>query len=420
MTSEQIAITCLAGPVNAIVYPPGSKSFTNRALVTAALANGVSRLHDPLDADDTLAMREGLMAFGVSIDDNDDPWLILGSGGELVVPDGPINARLSGTTARFLGAVAALVDGPVTIVAEGRMRTRPIEELVTALASAGVKASSGPEGLPLEVRGTGKLRGGKILVDPARSSQFVTALLLIAPMASEPVELVMTSEPVSASYLTSTLEVMKAFGATVGTDAMRFMVEPTGYRAAHYEIEADASAAVYPLVAAAITAGTVGVKGIPEHSTQPDLALVDVLKAMGCQVERSFHRLDLAGPEQLMAVDVDMNHAPDASLALAVACLFADGECRIRNIGNLRLKESNRLAALETELRRVGGSAKVIGDDLLVGPGRLRPAIVETYGDHRMAMAFALVGLRQPGIIIDNPQVVEKTWPRYFEMLPRL
>lgn len=417
----QIAIRPLARPVSTVVRPPGSKSFTNRALVTAALAGGVSRLHDPLVADDTDAMLSGLRSFGVSIDDNDDPWLVLGSGGDLIAPSVPVDAGMSGTTARFLTAVAALArGGPVTVTGRGRMLIRPQGELIAALAVAGIEVESDDGHLPITIVGPGRVLGGSIPVDPSRSSQFVTALLLVAPLAERAVEVVLTRPAVSRPYLTSTLEVMRAFGADVDDLGDRFAINPTGYRAADYSIEADASAAAYPLVAAAITGGSIGVEGIPALSTQPDLALVKVLESMGCTVRRTSHRLDLAGPPILRPVDVDMNEAPDAVLALAVACLFAEGKSRIRNVANLRLKESDRLLGLETEIRRLGGYAQIEGDDLLVGPGELRGAIVQTYDDHRMAMSMALVGLRLSGVVIDQPEVVTKTWPGYFNMLSRL
>jgi 3-phosphoshikimate 1-carboxyvinyltransferase len=417
----QISIRPLQRPVSTVVRPPGSKSFTNRALVTAALARGVTRLHDPLVADDTTAMLAGLRGFGISVDDNDDPWLVLGSGGNLIAPSEPVDAGMSGTTARFLIAVATLVrQGSVTITGRGRMLTRPQEELIAALSAAGVEIAAEHGHLPITISGGGTLRGGTIPVDPSRSSQFVTALLLVAPLAERTVELVLSGPAVSRPYLTSTMEVMGAFGAEVEDLGERFIVKPTGYRAAHYFIEADASAAAYPLVAAAITGGSVGVEGIPSSSTQPDLALVGVLESMGCTARRMTHRLDLVGPPRLRPVDVDMNDAPDAVLALAVACLFAEGRSRIRNVGNLRLKESDRLAGLKTEIRRLGGFAEVESDDLVVGPGDLRGAVVQTYDDHRMAMSFALVGLRVPGIVIDQPEVVTKTWPGYFKMLARL
>jgi len=417
----QIPIRPLVRPVSTVVRPPGSKSFTNRALVTAALAAGVTRLHDPLVADDTAAMLTGLRGFGISIDDNDDPWLVLGSGGDLIAPSEPVDAGMSGTTARFLIAVGALArGGSVTITGRGRMLIRPQEELIAALTAAGVEVKADHGHLPITISGGGGLLGGTIPIDPSRSSQFVTALLLVAPLAERTVELVLSGPAVSRPYLISTMEVMAAFGAEVEDCGERFVVKPTGYRATHYFIEADASAAAYPLVAAAITGGSVGVEGIPASSTQPDLALVKVLESMGCTVRRMTHRLDLVGPPTLRPVDVDMNDAPDAVLALAVACVFADGKSRIRNVGNLRLKESDRLSGLKTEIRRLGGFAEVEGDDLFVGPGDLRGAVVRTYDDHRMAMSMALIGLRVPGVFIEQPEVVTKTWPGYFKMLARL
>ena len=419
--SSPALIIPLRRPVEAVVRPPGSKSFTNRALVTAALARGgVSRLIGPLEARDTQAMREGLRSFGVSIDDADDPWLVLGSSGRLDGPRQPIDAAESGTTARFLAALAPLAIGTTEIIGKGRLPRRPFRELTHALSSLGVEVQARDGGLPLSITGTGQLPGGRVEVDPSRSSQFVTALLLVAPMASEPLQIEMTRPPVSAPYLDSTVEVMLSFGAVVDRDGLCFRVANTGYRPTHYEVEADASAAAYPLVAAAITGGRVGIEGIPAGSTQPDLALVDVLARMGCEVRRGEHRLELGGPKQLEPIDVEMENAPDAVLALAVACLFAEGPSRIRNVGNLRLKESDRLAALQEELTRVGGMARVEGDDLLVIPGELGPATVNPHGDHRIAMAMALVGLRQPGIEIADPVVVQKTWPRYFELLSSL
>jgi len=416
----QLEVAVRAAPVSAVVRPPGSKSLTNRALIVAALARGVSRIHDPLEADDTEAMRRGLRSLGVGIEDNDDPWLVLGTGGQLTVPALGIDAGEAGTVARFLTAVAALAPGPVTIDGRGRLRQRPMEELVVALERMGVKVMHRSSLLPITVEGHG-LMGGRVEVDPSRSSQFVSALLLVAPMASRDVEVVMTSPPVSRPYLTSTVEVMTAFGARVEYGGDRFHVAATGYGSTQFEVEADASAAAYPLVAGAITGGIVSIDGIPAGSTQPDLALLPVLEAQGCIVRREPHRIVLKGPgEVLKAIDIDMNDAPDAAVAAAVACLFADGESRVRNIGNLRLKESDRLAALETELTRVGGKARIVGNDLVIKPGPLVPTVVNTYNDHRIAMAFALVGLRQPGIVIDGPSCVTKTWPGYFDMLAHL
>jgi 3-phosphoshikimate 1-carboxyvinyltransferase len=387
--------------------------------VVAALARGVSKIERPLEADDTEAMRDGLRALGVSIEDNDDPWLVVGNSGHLRAAD--IDARQSGTTARFLGAVAALVSGRVEINGQGRLPARPFSELADALNTVGAPASLHGGGLPLVIDGRGEIPGGLIPVDPSRSSQFVTALLLVAPLARSRVEIAMTAPPVSRSYLDSTLEVMRAFGAEVDALDQGYVVEPTGYVATSYEIEADASAAAYLLVAAAITGGTVAVDGIPERSTQPDLGLVPVLEAMGCRVKRFSNRLELTGTKDLRSVDVEMDRSPDAVLALAVACLFAQGTSRLRCVANLRLKESDRLGALVSEIERVGGDATVSDDTLTIEGGKpLRPALIDSHGDHRMAMAMALVGLRQPGIDIGDPEVVAKTWPNYFSVLDRL
>lgn len=411
-----------AGPVEAVVRPPGSKSLTNRALVVAALAGGgVSRLSGPLEADDTIVMRRCLRDLGVLIDDNDDPWLVLGTGGVLEAPPGPLDVGASGTSARFVTAVAALADGPVVIDGSPRMRRRPIGPLVQALRRLGADITDHDGFPPVSIRPT-TLHGGTVEVDASESSQFVSGILMLAPMMGEAVTVALASpRVVSRPYLTSTVEVMGAFGAEVDDRGDRFVVSPGGYHKTDYAIEADASAAAYPLVAAAITGGVVVVEGIPEGSTQADLAILEVLETMGCVVRHRGHTVTVAGRAGgLNPIDVDMNHAPDAVVALAVACLFAVGPSRIRNVGNLRLKETDRLAALETELRRVGARAEIAGDDLMITPGELRPAVVETYDDHRMAMSFALAGLRTPGIEIADPSCVAKTWPGYFDMLEAL
>lgn len=405
-------------PVEAVVRPPGSKSGTNRALILGSLASGgVSRLWGALEADDTVVMRSCLRELGVMIDDVEDPWLVLGSEGELAVPKRLLDVGASGTTARFITAVSALVPGPVEIDGTARMRERPIGELTAALAQLGARVETDSGTPPVRIVGGG-LSGGTVTIDGSRSSQFVSALLMIAPMVGEPVTIDVEGNLVSHRYVDTTLEMMRAFGAEVEETETGYRVAPTGYQKTHLQIEADASAAAYPLVAAAITGGRIGIEGIPAASTQPDLLLVSVLERMGCLVRHSGTRIELEGPTGgLRSVDADMADAPDAALALAVACLFADGPSRIDGLSTLRHKETDRLAALRNEIVRVGGSAAIEGDALVVSPGELRPARVETYDDHRMAMSFALVGLVVEGIEILDPGCVAKTWPRYFEML---
>jgi 3-phosphoshikimate 1-carboxyvinyltransferase len=421
MKTDVRPIDARTTPVEALVRPPGSKSITNRALVLAALARpGASRLAGALDADDTVVMRDGLRAFGVLVDDIDDPWLVLGTGGELAVPTHPIDVGASGTTARFLTAVAPLAKGTVTVDGTGRMRQRPIGELTDALARLGARVSTSGGYPPVVIEGSG-IHGGAVGVDGRRSSQFVSALLMLAPMLDGPSEIFLVGgELVSRPYVDGTIQIMRAFGAEIEDHQTTYVVQPTGYEKTAIDIEADASAAAYPLVAAAVTGGLAVITGIPIGSIQPDLRLVEVLESMGCVVTRDHNSIRLIGPDELEPVDVDMNSAPDAALALSVACLFARGDSRIRGIGNLRLKETDRLEALRTELNRVGADASVEGDDLVIRPGTLHGARIETYDDHRIAMSFALAGLRIPGIEIVDPGCVAKTWPGYFDMLDAL
>lgn len=405
------------GPIGATVRPPGSKSITNRALVTAALARPgtVSRIIEPLDADDTAVMRRGLRTLGVMIDDVDDPWLVLGTGGT-VEGDVTIDAGASGTTARFLTAVGALASGPVTIDGTERMRQRPIADLGDALARLGARVDC-PSGSP-PITVCGPLTGTATRVSGARSSQFLTALLLVAPVIGHTVEIEVVDRLVSEPYVVGTLEVMAAFGAAVDRRGSRFEVSPTGYEKAHFDVEPDASAAVYPAVAVAVAGGRVVIPGIAPHSSQPDLAVFSVLEQMGVSITRGGMGIAVeADGSPLHPVDVDLSGSPDGALAVAVACLFASGSSRLSGLGTLREKETDRLAALQTELRRLGASVAVEADTLVIEPDRLHGALIETYDDHRMAMAFSLAGLVVEGVAIANPECVTKTWPGFFDVL---
>lgn len=420
----ELAITP-RGPLDATVRVPGSKSITNRAAVCAALAAGESTLEGALASDDSDAMRVALGALGVPISVAGDVWRVSGRDGRLAAPAAPLDARASGTTARFLTAAATLADGPVVIDGAPRMRERPIDDLADALRrlGAGIEVLGRNGCPPVRVAGGG-LPGGRASIDARRSSQFVTAVLLAAPCARaavvlEPVDGVVVSRP----YVDLTLQVMGAFGAAArwqaGGRALR--IDPGRYRARRFAVEPDASAAAYPLAAAAIAGGTVRVPGVPADSLQADFGLLAILERMGCAVERRGDTVAVRGPAgRLRAVDVDMNDLPDAVLALAVVALFAEGTTRIRNVANLRIKETDRLAALETELRKLGARAVAGPDRLEITPGPLHGAAIDTYDDHRMAMAFALAGLRVPGVVIRDPGCVAKTWPGYFDALARL
>jgi 3-phosphoshikimate 1-carboxyvinyltransferase len=413
------------GPLDARVRVPGSKSVTNRALLTAALAAGESELAGALASDDTDVMVASLAALGCAVDTSGEPWRVRGSGGRLRSPAAPLFTGNSGTTARFLTAAACLADGPVTIDGTARMRERPIDDLTRALEQLGAECrAEGPHGCPPVRVAGGGLPGGEATIDARRSSQYVSAVLLAAPYAARDVALRFAGgELVSRPYVDLTLDVMRAFGARadwVGNDALR-VTAGAHYRGRRYAIEADASSAAYPFCAAAIAGGRVRVEGIDPHTRQPDVGIVGLLERMGCRAERGADWIEVHGPAgKLAGIDVDMNELPDAVLALAVVALFAQGKTVIRNVANLRIKETDRLAALEVELRKLGARASAGAGSLTIEPGPLRAAEIDTYDDHRMAMAFALAGLRQPGVAIRDPGCVSKTWPGYFAMLAGL
>jgi len=410
-----------AGPINASVRPPGSKSQTIRALVISALADGVSLLRGPLEADDTRAARDALRLLGVEIADSSDLWRVRGSGGLLRASTIPVDVGASGLTARSVIAVASLVNGTTTVVGRDRLPERPMGGLVDALNTLGVEATSVDGHLPVTVDGGGALPGGSVKVVSRETSQFASALLMVAPLAHD--ELVVIPEGLEGSqrYLEVTIGMVEAFGAVVEQVGPGYRVEPGGYRGSDVAIEPDASAAVYPMVAAAVTGGRVTIEGLGSDSLQPDLEIAGVLEQMGCVVTQTGDETTVeATLDGLHPIDVDLSGSPDGSLAVAVAAVFADGPSRLRGLGSLRHKESDRLAALAIEITRLGAEAAVDGDELHISPGALHPARVQTYGDHRVAMSFALAGLRVPGIEIADPDVVDKTWPSYWSMLANL
>jgi 3-phosphoshikimate 1-carboxyvinyltransferase len=395
--------------------------------VAAALAEGASELAGATESDDALAMREGLRALGVPVAVDGNTWRITGCAGRLPARGRvAVDVRASGTTARFLTAAATLAAAGAEIVLDGtaRMRERPIGELAAALRALGAEVETlGANGCPpLRVRGGG-LAGGAIEIDARRSSQYVSGVLLAAPCAARDVAIALVDgKLVSRPFVDLTLQVMNEFGARADwTPSGGLAVARGGYRGRRHAIEPDAQAAVYAFAAAAITGGRVVVEGIGPASRQPDLASLRAFEAMGCRVERAADRITLCGPppRTLAGIDCDGDPMPDAVLALAVAALFAKGPSTIRNVANLRIKETDRLAALETEIRRLGGAAEAGPDWLRIEPRPLQGAAIETYADHRMAMSFALAGLVLPGVAIRDPGCVAKTWPGFFAELER-
>jgi 3-phosphoshikimate 1-carboxyvinyltransferase len=412
------------GPLDGRIRVPGSRSIANRALVCAALAPGASRLLGVTESDDTAAMRDGLRGLGAVVEaEAGEIWRVEGCAGRFPARGARVDVRASGTTARFLTAAATLAAGPTTLDGTARMRARPIADLADALRALGAEVEVlGRDGCPPVRVAGGGLPGGRARIDARRSSQYVSGVLLAAPCAARDVELEFAEGAVvSRAFLELTGEVMRAFGADVEIAAQGARVRARPYQAREYRVEGDAQSAVYPLAAAAIAGGRVLVEGIPPGSRQTDLRVLAVFERMGCRVARTREGIELYGPfDGLRAVDVDMNEIPDAVLALAVVCLFADGPSTIRNIAHLRIKESDRLAALESELRKLGARAQAGADSLRIEPGPLRGARIATYDDHRMAMSFALAGLRVPGVEIEDPACVAKTWPGFFDALEGL
>jgi 3-phosphoshikimate 1-carboxyvinyltransferase len=418
--TDYVEVPSAQGPIVATVRPPGSKSQTIRALVASALAGGHSRLVGALDSDDTRFASNALQSLGARILVEEGSWMVEGTAGRLLAPDGAVDAGASGLTARAIIALGALVDGRVTVIGRDRLPERPMAGLIEALESLGVGVVSADGHLPVTVTGSGALPGGEVTVESSQTSQFVSALLLAAPLAEGPLDIAPVGLSGSHRYLEMTLGTMQALGAQANPVGGRYLVQPTGYEGATLDIEPDASAAVYPMAAAAVTGGKVIVDGLGSGSLQPDMEIARVLETMGCVVTQTSGETTVEGPGALAPVDLDLSGSPDGALVIAVTCLFADGPSRLRGLGSLRFKESDRLTATADGMARLGARARVDGNDLVIEPGPLRPARLASHGDHRIAMSFGIAGLRIPGIEIDDPGVVTKTWPGYWDMLSRI
>lgn len=411
-------------PVDADVHIPGSKSLTNRALVCAALSVGTTQLIGALRADDTDAMIECLRALGINITSSVDGTVldVVGSSGHLAPGPVTLDARLSGTTSRFVAPLLVLGSGNYVLDAAAPMRQRPMADLAQALVDLGVAVDTAPGGhLPFTVVGGGAVTVN-VNVPGAVSSQFLSGLLLMAPCLPHGLTVEVTGPLVSRSYVDMTVAVMREFGAVVDEpSSARFVIAGSGYRSpGGYAIEPDASAASYFLGAAAITRGSVRIAGLGVGSPQGDVRFAHILGRMGATVDVDEGGINMRADGPLHGLTVDMADCSDTAQTLAAVAVFAEGPTKVTGIGFIRGKETNRIAAVVNELRRCGIRAEEESDGFVVHPGHPEPTLVSTYGDHRMAMSFALLGLRAPGIAIDDPGVVDKTFPGYFEELETL
>ena len=422
-------ITPISHPLNATVRVPGSKSLTNRALLIAALADGATTLTNALFSDDSHYFASALQALGfdVILDPDHSRMTVTGLGGRIPERTAELFIGNAGTAARFLTAFLTLGHGEYILDGESRMRERPIGDLVEALAQIGAKveAVSGQQSAicpPVKITASG-LPGGKTKIAGDISSQFLSALLMAAPYAQSPVEIEVTTELNSKPYVDMTLSIMADFGVSIERDGYkRFAISPTLYSPlSTYSIESDASAASYFFAAPAICGGTVCVENISRKSVQGDIAFLDVLAQMGCAVTESENSIEVACLGELRGIDVDMRDISDTAQTLAAIAPFAATTTRIRGIASARVKETDRVHATCAELTRLGVRVDEHEDGMTIYPcDAIRPVTVQTYNDHRMAMAFSLIGLRVPGITIENPGCVSKTFPGFFDVLETL
>ena len=400
---------------------PGSKSITNRALITAGLAKGKSVLHGALFSEDTFVMVDLLRKLGVKIitDAEGSTITIEGSGGELETPDEPLWVNQSGTTARFCLPIAAITGSDVVIDGDEQIKNRPHKDLFLALDALGVRIEylSTSYSFPVRVNGE-HFSGGKVSLSGEVSSQFVSALLLAAPLLPERLELSIKGDLVSRPYVDMTVAVMKAFGEEVELSPnQEYSVSPGSYEARSYRIEPDASAASYFFAAAAVSGGRIVVEGLGDRSIQGDTQFVDVLEEMGSKVERTDEFIAITGGESLSGVDVSMAAFSDTVPTLAAIAPYATSPVSIRDISFISRKESDRVSALHTELSKVGIDVERTKTGLVIYPGEPKAGVIHTYDDHRMAMAFSIMGLFTPGTSLDSHQCVAKTFPDFFDTL---
>ena len=420
---EAIEIRPISGPLRAVVTLPGSKSLTNRALVIGALADGDSTLRGVLDSDDTRHMVTALGRLGIRVDwDRSQQTIAIGGrGGAIPASGADLFGGNAGTAVRFLTSLTALGHGRFRIDGDERMRERPIQDLLDGLAAMHVRATSErANGYPPVIVEADGIVGGATTVAGATSSQFASSILLVAPYARRDVELTIAGDLVGAPFIDMTLALMGRAGARAQRcDAKIVVTAGVPYRAGEFAIEPDATAASYFLGAAALVGGEVTVRGLHRDSLQGDVAFVDVLTAMGAQTRWDARGVTVRGGE-LRGIDFDFRAISDTFLTAAVLAPFASSPTTIRGIAHTRRQETDRVAAVARELARIGVTVRESHGDLVIEPSVVHGAPVDTYADHRMAMSFALVGLKVPGMRIRDPRCVDKTFPDFFERLERL
>ena len=425
MTQQsEYAVATKSGALDAVAAAPGSKSIAHRALICAALARGDSTITGLPDGDDTQAMLQGLMLLGATISLDGADAHIEGSI-DLDRTDAiTVDANLAGTTARFLTAVGALRRGSITVTGNESLRSRPMKDLHLALEQLGADVSWQNEKycLPVTVQ-RGESYSHSVQVAADTSSQFVTSLMLIAPILPNGLTIELTGDIISLPYIAMSASVMNSFGAHVRiADNRIIVIDGGGYVGCRFAVEPDASSASYPFAAAAVVGGRVRVDGMRSNMMQGDSRFVDVLRQMGCDISEDQAGITVGRDtnEPLRGVDIDMSEISDLVPTLAIVAMFAKTPTRIRNVGFIRNKESDRIGDLASEMRSLGAKVVEHEDGLEILPQTLHGGSCDTHHDHRIAMAFGVAGLKVPGVIINQANVVSKSWPQFWAMLEAL
>ncbi len=403
-----------------LVLVPGSKSIANRALVCAALAKSESVISNCASGDDTEAMITALRILGVGVERDGESVKVAGSLNLENASELQLEAQLAGTTSRFLTALCSLRAGSTIIDGQESLRRRPMNDLHSALRTLGASVESlGDDGrLPVKVS-RGLSWQAKISSDASLSSQFTSALMMIAPYLPSGLEILLGDQIVSRGYIEMTVGVMRGFGAQTDFSGNQIWVSPSEYRGSSFDVEPDASAASYPLGAVAISGGLVTIKNLSRNSLQGDVEFIDLLARMGCQVAETADGLQIRRDkaDRLRGISVDMSQISDCVPTLAVVAMFADSPTEITGVGFIRSKESDRIGDLISELCKLGANIVETSDGMVIKPATLSAASLETHHDHRLAMAFALIQREVSGMVVCSPEVVSKSWPNYFEVL---
>jgi len=397
---------------------PPSKSYTGRALIAASLADGESTIRNASASDDTELLIAALGRFGVAISRSGGDLTVRGSGGRFPPEDRSVYLGNSGTAVRFMASVAAIAPGRTLLEGDADMDSRPMSGLLDALSRAGIECASNGGRTPLAITG-GTFRRERLPVDAGMSSQFLSSLLLAAPGAGSGIEIAPAGPVASAPYVGMTLQVMEAFGVSVDLTDSGYSVPARRYRPGEYTVEADVSGSTFFGSAAAVTGATVSMGGISEKSLQPDMVFYTHLARMGCRVTFHADGVEVTGPAALDPVVADLFGAPDSVPPLAVTAVFARGASRLTNVPHLKYKETDRMMALAAELPKIGAEVAAGADWLSITPGAPRPGLIETYNDHRIAMSFAVAGLKAGGMEIINPGCVSKSFPGFWDELEK-